>query len=200
VREDDDEIGHYMRVWSRTLVLSALIIGVPVILSTITAFVRNQPKVSAFHNLLATASINVLRRATVAEPAQQQYTPPRAKLADPQEAAATATEKVEPERPLLIDNRSDTAPSAPDATQVADTSSTSAATSNSDTPMVAEAARSLPPVLAANNGAAPGRRDAVVQMEPTGTAESDVLSSSAPLPGPIQLPRRRLRRAAGDDD
>jgi hypothetical protein len=35
-----------------------------VILWTITAFVRNQPKVSTFHNLLATASINVRGRLT----------------------------------------------------------------------------------------------------------------------------------------
>ena len=56
MREDYDEIGHYVRSLSRILLLIAVIIAVPLILSTITAFVRNQSNVSTFHDLLATAS------------------------------------------------------------------------------------------------------------------------------------------------
>jgi hypothetical protein len=88
MREDDDEIGHLVRLWSRIVILCAVIIAVPVILWTITAFVRNQPKLSTFHYLLATASINTPGRTTIAEPTQQQSTPRQAKLADPQEAVA----------------------------------------------------------------------------------------------------------------
>jgi hypothetical protein len=40
MREDDDEIGNYVRLFSRIIILFAMIIAVPVILSTITAFVR----------------------------------------------------------------------------------------------------------------------------------------------------------------
>lgn len=69
MREDDGEIGHYVRLWSRIVILCAVIIAVPVILWTITTFVRNQPKLS---NLLATASINT---TTIADPTQQQSTP-----------------------------------------------------------------------------------------------------------------------------
>ena len=37
MREDDGEIGHYVRLWSRIVILCAVIIAVPVILWTITA-------------------------------------------------------------------------------------------------------------------------------------------------------------------
>jgi hypothetical protein len=88
VREDDDEIGHYLGLLRRIIILFAVIIAVPVILWTITAFIRYPlvgfPKVSTFHNPLATASINTPERATIAEPTQQQSTPRQAKLADPQ--------------------------------------------------------------------------------------------------------------------
>src|SRR5215831_11185107 len=97
MREDDDEIRHYVRLWSRIVILCAVIIAVPVILWTITAFVRNQPKLSTFHYLLATASINTPGRTTIAEPAQQQST-----LTDPQEAGAP--ERAPPEEPLVVDH------------------------------------------------------------------------------------------------
>ena len=93
VREVDAEIVHYVRLLSRVIILFAVIIAVPVILSTITAFVRNQPKVSTFHNLLATASTNAPGRAIIAEPTEQQSTPRQTKLADPE---AGATERAVP--------------------------------------------------------------------------------------------------------
>ena len=89
MREDYDEIGHYVRSLSRILLLIAVIIAVPLILSTITAFVRNQSNVSTFHDLLATASVNGLGRTTIAEPTKEQSTPRQAKWADPQEAKTT---------------------------------------------------------------------------------------------------------------
>ena len=89
MREDYDEIGHYVRSLSRILLLIAVIIAVPLILSTITAFVRNQSNVSTFHDLLATASVNALGRTTIAEPTKEQSTPRQAKWADPQEAKTT---------------------------------------------------------------------------------------------------------------
>ena len=93
MREDDDEIGHFVRLWSRIVILCAVIIAVPVVLCTITAFVRTQPKLSTFHYLLATASINVAGRTIIAEATQQQSTP--RELTDPPEAGAT--ERAEPE-------------------------------------------------------------------------------------------------------
>jgi hypothetical protein len=194
MRKDDDEIGHSVRLLSRIFILFAVIIAVPVILWTFTAFVRNQPKVSAFHNLLATASINAQGRTTIAAPTQQQPTPQQAKLADPQDAGAT--ERAAPE-PLLVDQPPDAPQSAPSAAQIADTSSASTAISNSATPMVAKEAHGLPPPLAANDGAAAGRTDAVAPVQPAGAteAEADARSASAPLPGPIRLPRPRPHNA-----
>src|SRR5215831_15956805 len=123
MREDDDEIRHYVRLWSRIVILCAVIIAVPVILSTITAFVRNQPKLSTFHYLLATASINTLGRTTIAEPTQQQSTPRQA--SDPQEAGAP--ERETPEEPFVVDHPPSASPSAPSVAQMADRSSASSA-------------------------------------------------------------------------
>ena len=55
MHEDVDQIGHCLRLLSCVITLIAVILAVPVILSTITAFVRNSPEVSTFHNLLGTA-------------------------------------------------------------------------------------------------------------------------------------------------
>ena len=191
MREDYDEIGHYVQSLSRILLLIAVIIAVPLILSTITAFVRNQSNVSTFHDLLATASVNALGRTTIAEPTKEQSTPRQAKLADPQEAKTT--ERAAPAGPLPVDYPPDAPPSAPSVAQIADTSSPLAATSNSGTPTVAKGADGLSPPLAANDGAASERTDAVAPMKPVGTtkAEADGLSASAPLSEPIRLPRPR---------
>ena len=187
MREDYDEIGHYVRSLSRILLLIAVIIAVPLILSTITAFVRNQSNVSTFHDLLATASVNALGRTTIAEPTKEQSTPRQAKWADPQEAKTTERAA----SALPVDHPPDAPPSAPSVAQIADTSSPLAATSNSGTPTVAT--DGLSPSLAANDGAASERTDAVAPMKPVATtkAEADGLSASAPLSEPIRLPRPR---------
>ena len=188
MREDYDEIGHYVRSLSRILLLIAVIIAVPLILSTITAFVRNQSNVSTFHDLLAIASVNALGRTT---PTKVQLTPRQAKSADPQEAKTT--ERAEPAGPLLVDYPPDAPPSAPSRAQIADTSSPIAATSNSGTPIVAKGTDGLSPPSAATDGAASDRTDAVALVEPVGItkAEADGLSASAPLSEPIRLPRPR---------
>jgi hypothetical protein len=199
MREDDDEIGHYvrlLRLWSRIVILCVVIIAVPVILSTITAFGRNQPKLSTFHNLFATASINTPGRTTIAEPMQQQSTPRQA--SDPQDAGAP--ERAAPEEPLVVDNPREASPSAPSVTQMADTSSASPAT-----PMVAEGADGIQPPLTANDGAAASRADAVAPMQPAPATEggADALSGSAPPTCPYATTPaagRRLWRAAGHGD
>jgi hypothetical protein len=194
MREDDDAID-FVRLLNRIIIPFGVIIAVPVILWTITAFVRNQPKVSTFHNLLATASINAPWRTTIAEPTQQPSAARQAKLADPEDAGAT--ERAAPEGALLIDHPPDASPSVPSAAQITDTSSALAVISNSATPIVAKGAHDLPPPSAANYGAAAGRTDAVAPIEPAGAteAEADALSASAPLPGPIRLPRPRAHNA-----
>ena len=117
MREDYDEIGHYVRSLSRILLLIAVIIAVPLILSTITAFVRNQSNVSTIHDLVATASVNALGRTTIAEPTKEQSTPRQAKWADPQEAKTTERAA----SALPVDYPPDAPPSARSVAQIADT-------------------------------------------------------------------------------
>ena len=192
MREDDDEIRHYLGLLRRIIILFAVIIAVPVISWTITAFIRYPPvgfpKVSTFHNPLATASINTPERATIAEPTQQRSTPRQAKLADPQEAKTT--EGAAPEGSLLVEHPPDAPPSTPSTAQIADTPEALATISNSAAPMVPKGDRGLLPPSAANDGATAGTTGA---MQPTAATEAgaDVLSATAPLSGTIPLPRPR---------
>jgi hypothetical protein len=74
VREDDS-LGHYVPVLRRIVVLVAVIIAVPVILWTITTFVRTYvgpPHLPTFHQLASTASINAPSAPTVSEGAPSQ--------------------------------------------------------------------------------------------------------------------------------
>ena len=184
MREDDGEIGLNVRLWSWIVILCAVIVAVPVILSTITTFVRNQPNLST---LLATASINTPGHTTIAEPTQRRSTPRQVKLADLQEVGAP--ERVALEEPLVVDHPPDTSPSAPSVAQAADTSSA--------TPMAAEGTHVMQPPSTANDGAAAGRADAAAPVQsPATEREANALSGSAPLPRLVRLPRPRPHDAS----
>jgi hypothetical protein len=180
--KDEGELGHCVRLWSRMVILCAVIIAVPVILSAITGLARNPPNLPT---LLATASINTPGHTTIAEPTQRRSTPRQIKLADLQEVGAPETAALE--EPLVADHPPDTSPSAPSVPLTADTSSASSATPP----------HGMQPLLSANDGTAADRADAVAPAQPAPATEgkADALSSSAPLPGPIQLPRPRPHAA-----
>jgi hypothetical protein len=183
MHDDVDQIGHCLRLLSRVITLIAVILAVPVILWTITAFVRYQvtlPKALSLPNAFATASTNAPQRATIAEPTQQQSMPLHP--TDPQ--GAKQTEGAVPEGSSFVEHPPDAPPSAP--TQTADTSSATAI-SNSATPT---GAHDLLPPFAANDVATAGTTGAIQPAVAT-EAETDVLSASAPLSGPIPLPRPR---------
>jgi hypothetical protein len=170
VREDNDEIGHYVGLLRRILILFAVIIAVPVILWTTTALIRYRvrlPDVLNFQKPLATASINAPERATTAEPTQQQSTPRQAKFTDPQEARAT--ERAAPDGSSFVEHPLDAPPSAPSATQTPDTSSALAAISNSATPMVEKGAHGLLLPFASNDGATAGTNGT---MQPAAASRS----------------------------
>jgi hypothetical protein len=189
VREDKDEMGHYVGFLRRILILCAVIIAVPVILWTITAFVRYQvtlPKVLSLPNPLVTASTNAPQRATIAEPTQQQSMP--LQPTDPREAKQT--EGAVPEGSSFVEHPPDAPPSAP--TQTADTSRATAI-SNFATPT---RAHDLLAPFAANDVAAAGTTGAVQPAAAT-EAETDMLSASASLSRPIPLPRPRPHDAGG---
>ena len=181
MHEDVDQIGHCLRLLSRVITLIAVILAVPVILSTITAFVRNPPEVSTFHNLLGTAFRG---HTIVAERTPQKSTPWQANLADPQEASATETEKSAPEGPLLVDHPRDAPPSAPSAGQ------------NSALPMVADGADGTLPPLTANDGAPADRTDPVAPMGPASAIETEAhaLSASSSWTDPAATAKTSRRR------
>jgi len=57
----DEEFGHFLPVLRRIIILVAVITAIPVVLWTITAFVRtyvSPPKIPTYHQLAATASVN----------------------------------------------------------------------------------------------------------------------------------------------
>ena len=163
MREDIDELRHCVRLFSRIIILFAVTVAIPVILLTITAFVRSPPKVTNFHNLLATA---------IGQPTQRQSS------VDPQETKAT--ERVALEGSSLTDHPPE-----------AETSSALAAIPSPATLKVAD----KDPGVSVNDGTAPGRTDAVTPRVPAAAteAESEAIAppASAPLPGPIRLPRPR---------
>src|SRR6516225_7309318 len=72
MREDDD-FRHYVPLLRRIIILVAVIIAVPVILWTITVFVRTYvgpPHMPTFHQLASTASINAPTASAGSEAAQ----------------------------------------------------------------------------------------------------------------------------------
>ena len=97
MREDDDEFRHYVPLLRRIIILVAVITAVPVVLWTITAFVRTYvgpPRIPTFHQLASSASINTATN-TPAAPATPDGTAElkaamQAKLAGQSPAATSA--------------------------------------------------------------------------------------------------------------
>ena len=193
MREDNDEFRHYLPLLRRIIILVAVITAVPVILWTITAFVRTYvgpPKVPTFHQLAATASINApVSNANADASARQQTASQQAKLAVPSsataDARAMATEArdsaLAPKGPLLGDRAPESDANAPAASAVkpANTSMTLPIPRSADTP-----------------GGAPAATDDAAQNTgalAAATEPGDSMASATPLPGPIPLPRHRPR-------
>lgn len=193
---EDDEFGHYVPLLRRIIILVAVITAVPVVLWTITAFVRSYvgpPKIPTFHQLAATASINAPAGAVSPDGTAQLQAAMQAKLAN--QSLATTTEA----RATATD-----APLAPKGSFLADRSESEADTPLQSTPPTAATpvmARGAdvfsPSPLAAttestrgpNSTGALAAAPPPVAMEPA----TDVLPASAPLSGPIPLPRHRPR-------
>jgi hypothetical protein len=105
---EDDSLGHYVPILRRIVVLVSVIIAVPVILWTITPFVRTYvgpPRLPTFHQLASTASINAPSPRTDSEGAPSQDAagssgPIReANAAAPDEDGALATGSTPGDRP-----------------------------------------------------------------------------------------------------
>ncbi len=205
MRQDDEEFGRYVPLLRRIIILVAVITAVPVILWTITAFVRAYvapAKLPTFHQLAATVS-----NKTEAPP-----TSDAVKISEPPATPETKT----------ADNVASLAPRSDRAESDAATSVLAAAMKVASAPAVVpvnpKGAEVFPPPQpmppAANDAAAPNTAmlavtppmppappppaaampspDAAASAAATDQA-ADALPASAPLSGPIPLPRHRPR-------
>jgi hypothetical protein len=213
---DDNEIGHYVPLLSRIIILVAVITAIPVVLWTITAFVRSYvgpPKIPTFHQLAATASINAPAGNNTGQNASQGAADrmmadaaKQAKLADPSssavEAKATVTDArndtAAPKGPFLGDHTPESAantpagtppPSAPPPSAPPPSAPKMADTSTKVSMELKPAEMPAPPATATPDAATPSV--ALAAQQPASELPPDAMPAAAPLPGPIPLPRHR---------
>jgi hypothetical protein len=201
MREDDDEFRHYVPLLRRIIILVAVITAVPVVLWTITAFVRTYvgpPRIPTFHQLASTASINAPAGTATPDGTAQLQAALQAKLAN--QSAATASDTRDPSaapKGSLLSDR------APEGDANAPAQGAPRAEASAALPMAPRSAMAprgadiFPPSpLAAPDNATPGSIGAVAGAQPAATEPAaDALPDSAPLSGPIPLPRHRPREA-----
>ena len=180
MREDDD-FRHYVPLLRRIIILVAVIIAVPVILWTITVFVRTYvgpPHMPTFHQLASTASINAPSARAGSEAAAQSSQGATDGSGPVVEARATATDARDgaaAKGSMLGDRSADADATIPGA------------------PRAGDPAGVFPPSPLA---APDGNGTLTSAQSPTGADDgSESLSASQPLSGPIPLPRRRPREA-----
>jgi hypothetical protein len=204
MREDDDEFRHYVPLLRRIIILVAVITAVPVVLWTITAFVRTYvgpPKIPTFHQLASTASINTPAGTATPDGTAQLQAAMEPKLASQSAAAANdARDLSAASKGSLLNDRAPEGDANAPAQGAPRTTDTPAALPMA--PRSAMAPRGgadvFPPSpLAAPDNATPGSVGAVAAAQPEAAMEpaADGLAASAPLSGPIPLPRHRPRDA-----
>jgi hypothetical protein len=188
---EDDEFRHYVPLLRRIIILVAVITAVPVVLWTITIFVRTYvgpPRIPSFHQLASSASINAPTAPAAPDGTAELKAAMQAKLAS-QSAVATSgapDAAAAPKGPLLNDRApdGDVNAAAQSGPRTADTSGAVPATP----PAAAGGDNLFPPSpLATPNNAAPGSISATAEAAP----EATELPPAPPLTGPIPLPRHR---------
>ena len=195
--DDDDQVRHYLPLLRRIIILVAVLTAVPVILWTITAFVRSYvgpPKVPTFHQLAATATLEAPGNASSDAGGQPSPASEQSKLSDPSaatvEARATTTDardgSTAPKGPFFGDRSPDGDANLPTgALKIADTSAAAAADAKA-AEMPAAPALAGPDGAVPNLGALAAQQPAVSIGAPAGTSPA-----AEPLPRPIPLPRHR---------
>jgi hypothetical protein len=212
---DDDDFGHYVPVLRRIIILVAVITAIPVVLWTITAFVRayvSPPKMPTFHQLAATASANPPPSARAKDdpvgppqPASQQ-TKKLAPVSSTIEAQATAPDARDlssaPKGPFLGDRAPENAAPAsitppPAVSPPAISAQKAAELLAASMPAVKHAEPPTPAMPApAAPDSMPARMAAADAQAPASAAEASAdATASTPatdaLTGPIPLPRHR---------
>ena len=179
MREDDD-FRHYLPLLRRIIILVAVIIAVPVILWTITVFVRTYvgpPHMPTFHQLASTASINAPTASAGSEAAQssQGATDASGPVVEARATVADARDGAAVNGSMLGDRPADSDVAAQRAGDPAGVFPPS-------------------PIVAPDGSGASGAATAA-QAGAGADEGNQSLSSSQPLSGPIPLPRRRPREA-----
>ena len=197
---DDDQFRHYLPLVRRIIILVAVLTAVPVILWTITAFVRTYvapPKVPTFRPMAAAAIIdapgNAKSDAGMKPDAAAQAVVPPVSPSPIVEARATATDargpQPAPKSPFLGDRSADGDSGPPAA------GPSSVALALAPTNAVPPAVQMPAPVGQADSDASnTGAR--AMQQPPDASGpqnDADSLPASEQLAGPVPLPRHRPR-------
>ena len=197
MREDSDHFRHYVPLLHRIVIVVAVLVAIPVILWTITVFMRSYvgpPTLPTFRQLAASATVPLPRNASARLDSATQPLPPpeQSRLSDASSAAVpvgnTPTDAPDaaaaPKGPLLGDR----APiGAANTTTGALRTAESSPIIPADPKAVEMSAAAAPPEGAApNTGAIAGPQPAVSIDTP-----ADAVPAAEPLRGPIPLPPRR---------
>lgn len=204
MREEDDQFRRYAPLLQRIFILVAVVIAVPVVLLTITEFMRTYvapPKVPTFTRISTATVVEPPRAASVAQddssssppaPTAAQIAPAAAPPPPLVEARATATDASSsvPKGPMLGYRAPDSnagvsagAPKISDATATPTPIPTNADSKSADS--------ATPPPTP--DGDATGSVIASQELPASTDASDDALPPPDPIKGPIPLPRHRPR-------
>jgi hypothetical protein len=194
MREDEDQFRYYVPLLRRIIILVAVIAAIPVVLWTITAFVRTYvapPKVPTFRPMSATASIPAppVPESVAKSPAAPPLGSTALSPSPTAEARATATDARDAgpgaKGPLLGERPLDGNANAGGAPKLADL--------NAAIPGEATA-RPMDGMPAMPTASAPAGPGIAAQTTPASMdTATGALPASTPLAGPIPLPRHRPR-------
>lgn len=192
---DEEQFRHYLPLVRRIIILVAVLTAVPVILWTITAFVRSYvgpPKVPTFRPMAAAATMEVTGSADAGAKPQATAQQVVAPASPPPivEARATATDarspQPTPKGSFLGEHSADSDAGPP----VASSSVTALAPTNA----VPQAVQMPPATPTATVDTSNAETAAMQPSDATGPqTDADALPASEPLAGPIPLPRHRPR-------
>ena len=195
MREDSDHFRHYVPLLRRIIIVVAVLAAIPVILWTITVFMRSYvgpPKLPTFRQLAASATVPLPRNAGLDSATQLLPPSEQSRLSDASSAAVPAATTptdapdatAAPKGPLLGDRPAIGAANTPTgALRTAATSPIIPADPKA-TEMPAAAA---PPEGAAPNAATFAGPQPAVSVD----TPADAVPAAEPLSGPIPLPPRR---------
>jgi len=196
MREDSDQFRYYVPLLRRIVIVVAVLAAIPVILWTITIFMRSYvgpPKLPTFRQLAASATVPLPRNASAGLDSTTQPLPPseQSRLADASSAVpagATPTDAPDaaaaPKGPMLGDRAPTGAANTPTGALRTAATSPIAPADPKATEMPAAAA---PPEGAAPNTATLAGPQPAVSID----TPADAVPAAEPLSGPIPLPPRR---------